>query len=83
MPVRKSTLRSYSSRSAPASSSGSSSTYNFITLASGTLTTVCPVLANPKASSACWICHVSWKPLRNVPWLCASRPSSGFARIPR
>ena len=69
--------------SAPASSSGSSSTYSFISLASGTLTIVWPVLANPNASSAWWMCHVSWNPLRNVPWLWASRPSSGLARIPR
>ena len=61
------------------SSSGSSSTYSFISLASGTLTMVWPVLAKPKASSAWWMCHVSWKPLMYVPWLWASRPSSGLA----
>jgi hypothetical protein len=65
-----------------ASSSGSSSTYSFISLASGTLTIVWTVLANANASSACWISQVSWKPLRYVPWLCASRPSVGLARMP-
>ena len=64
------------------SSSGSSSTYSFISLASGTLTIVWPVLAKPNASSAWRMCQVSWKPLTNVPWLCASRPSSGLARMP-
>jgi hypothetical protein len=63
-------------------SNGSSSTYSFISFASGTLTIVCPVLAKANASSACLMSHVSWKPLRYVPWLCASRPSVALARIP-
>ena len=46
-----------------ASSSGSSSTYSFISFASGTSTIVWPVLAKPKADSACRIGQVSWKPL--------------------
>ena len=44
---------------------------------------VWPSLAKPKASSAWWMLHVSWKPLTYVPWLWASRPSSGLARMPR
>ena len=83
MPSRKSIDRSYSARSAVPSSNGSSSTYSFINLPSGTLTMVWPVVANPYASSACLISQVSWKPFRKVPWLCASRPSSGLERMPR
>jgi hypothetical protein len=82
VPSRKSSTRSYASRSATDRSNGSSSMYSFISLASGTLTIVWPVLANPNASSAWWMCQVSWNALRKVPWLWASRPSSGFARIP-
>ena len=44
-------------------SSGSSSTYSRMILASGTFTMVWPTFANPNASSACWIGQVSWKPL--------------------
>ena len=64
VPARKSSTRSYDSRSAFCRSSGSSSTYSFITLASGTLTIVWPVLAKPYASSAWWMLHDSWNPLR-------------------
>jgi hypothetical protein len=52
-------------------------------LLSGTLTIVCPTRAKPKASSACRIGHVSWKPLMKVPCAYASRPSSTLPRIPR
>ena len=82
-PSRKSIQRSYSSRSAIDSSSGSSSMYSFIAEESGTEIMVCPVRAKPKADSAWLISQVSWKPLRKVPWLCASRPSSGVPRMPR
>ena len=82
-PSRKSSVRWYPSRSATLSSIGSSSTYSFIVLLSGTLTMVCPVRAKPNASSACRIGQISWKPLMKVPWLWVSRPSSTLPRRPR
>ena len=82
-PARKSNVRSYCSRSATESSIGSSSTYSFIVLLSGTLTMVCPTRAKPKASSACRMGQTSWKPLTKVPWAWVSRPSSTLPRIPR
>ncbi len=83
VPRRRSSTRSYEARSANESSSGSSSTYNDITLGSGTLTIVWPVVANPNACSAWWMLHVSWNPLMSVPGSLASRPSSWSPRSPR
>ena len=82
-PSRKSIQRSYSMRSAIDRSRGSSSTYSFMTVESGTEIMVWPVRAKPKADSAWLMRQVSWKPLRNVPWLSTSLPSEGVPRIPR
>jgi hypothetical protein len=54
-----SSTRAYSSRRAVGRKSGSSSTYSLTTVASGTLTIVCPVRARPNASSAWRIFQVS------------------------
>ena len=52
-------------------------------MVSGAWIIVWPSRARPYASSACWMCHVSWKPLTNVPCWAESRPSSGLPRMPR